>query len=71
MRWVGLEARMCENRIAYRLLVGTPEGKRPLGRLRYRWMDNINMDVVETGSGGVNWIGLAQERTSGELFEVQ
>jgi hypothetical protein len=47
-------------RIAYMLFVGKPEGKRPLGRSRCRWMDNIKMDVVKIGWGGVNWIGLTQ-----------
>jgi hypothetical protein len=43
-------------------LVGKPEGKRPLGRSRHRWIDNIKMDPVEIGQGCVNWIGLAQDR---------
>jgi hypothetical protein len=47
---------------ACRLLVGRPEGKRPLGRPRLRWMDNIKMDLGEVGWGGVDWIGLAQDR---------
>jgi hypothetical protein len=47
---------------AYRLLVGTPEGKRPLGRPRRRWVDNITMDILELGSGDVDWTGLAQDR---------
>jgi hypothetical protein len=46
----------------YRLLVRKPEGKRPLGRPRWRWVDNIKMDLAEIGLGGVNWIGLAQDR---------
>ena len=46
----------------YRVLVGKPEGMRPLGRLRLRWVDNIRMDVQEVGCGYVNWIGLAQNR---------
>jgi hypothetical protein len=45
-----------------RLLVGKPEGKRPLGRQRCRWVDNIKMDLLEIGWGGVDWIGLAQDR---------
>jgi hypothetical protein len=53
---------MGEKRNAYRLLVGKSEGKRPLGRPRNRWMDNINMDLLEAGWGGVDWIGLAQDR---------
>jgi hypothetical protein len=47
---------------AYRLLEGKPEGKKPLGRLRCRWMDNIKMDLGEIGWGGVDWIGLGQDR---------
>jgi hypothetical protein len=46
----------------YRLLVGKPEGKRPLGRPRRRWIDNIKMDLLEMVLGGVGWIGLAQDR---------
>jgi hypothetical protein len=46
----------------YRVLVGKPEGKRPLGRTRRRWEDNIMMDLQEVGCGGVDWIGLAQDR---------
>jgi hypothetical protein len=51
-----------EKRNAYRLLVGKPEGRRPLGRPRRRWLDNIRMDPVEVGRGDVDWIGLAQDR---------
>jgi hypothetical protein len=51
-----------EKRKAYRLLVGKSEGKKPLGRPRSTWLDNIKMDLVETGLGGVDWIGLAQDR---------
>jgi hypothetical protein len=47
---------------ACRLLVGKPEGKRPLGRPRRRWVDNIKMDLLEIGWGGLDWIGLAQDR---------
>jgi hypothetical protein len=57
MRWAGHVARMAEKRNAYRLLVGKPEGKRPLGRPRRRWVD-----LSEIGWGGVDWIGLAQDR---------
>jgi hypothetical protein len=53
---------MGEKRNAYRLLVGKPEGKGPLGRPRRRWMDNIKMDLLEIGWGGVDWIALAQDR---------
>jgi hypothetical protein len=62
MRLAGHVARMGENRSAYRLLVGKPEGRRPLGRPRRRWMDNIRMDLVEVGWGDVDRIGLAQDR---------
>jgi hypothetical protein len=53
---------MGEKRNVYRLLVGKPEGKRPLGRPRRRWIDNIKMDVLEIGLSVVGWIGLAQDR---------
>jgi hypothetical protein len=49
-------------RNAYRVLVGKPEGKRPLGRPRRRWVGNIKMNLREIGWGGVNWIALAQDR---------
>jgi hypothetical protein len=62
MRCVGHVARMGEKRTAYRLLVGKPEGKRPLGRARRRWVDNIRMDLGEVGWGDVDWIGLAKDR---------
>jgi hypothetical protein len=62
MRWVGHVARMGEKRKEYRLLVGKPEGKRPLGRPRHRWMDNIKMDLLEIGLNVVDSIGLAQDR---------
>jgi hypothetical protein len=52
---------MGAKRNAYRLLVGKPEGWRPLGRPRRRWMDNIRMDLVEVRWGDVDWIGLAQD----------
>jgi hypothetical protein len=61
-RWVGHVARMGEKRNAYRLLVGKSEGKRPLGRPRCRWVDNIRMDLGEVGWGDVDWSGLAQDR---------
>jgi hypothetical protein len=53
---------MGEKRNVYRLLVGMPEGKRPLGRLRRRWMDNIKMDLLEIGLSVVDWVGLAEDR---------
>jgi hypothetical protein len=62
MRWVRHVARMREKRNVYRLLVGKPEGKRPLGRPRRRWIDNINMNLLELGLNVLDWIGLAQDR---------
>jgi hypothetical protein len=62
MRWAGHVARMGEKRNAYRLLVGKPEGKRPLGRPSRRWVDNIRMDLGKVGWGDVDWIGLAKDR---------
>jgi hypothetical protein len=62
MRWAGHVARMGEKRNVYRLLVGKPEGKRPLGRPRRRWTENIKMDLLEIGLNVVDWIGLAQDR---------
>jgi hypothetical protein len=62
MRWVGHVARMGERRGVYRVLVGGPEGKRPLGRPRRKCEDNIKMDLREIGIDGVNWIRLAQDR---------
>jgi hypothetical protein len=62
MRWTRYVARMGEKRNAYRLLVGKPEGRRPLGRPRRRWLGNIRMDLVEVGWGDVDWVGLAQDR---------
>ena len=64
MRWAGHVARMGEERGVYRVLVGKPEGKRPLGRPRRRWVDNIRMDLQEVGCGYMDWIGLAQNRDS-------
>jgi hypothetical protein len=62
MRWAGHVARMGEKRNAFRLLVGKPDGKRPLGRPRRRCVDNIRMDLGEVGWGDVDWIGLTQDR---------
>jgi len=55
---------MGEERWAYRVLVWKPEGRRPLGRPRRRWVDNIRMDLQEVGCGYMDWIGLAQDRES-------
>jgi hypothetical protein len=62
MRLAGHAARMGDKRNAYRLLVGKPEGRRPLGRSRRRWVDNMTIDLVKVGRGSVDWIGLAQDR---------
>jgi hypothetical protein len=62
MRWAGHVARIGEGRSVYRVMVGRPEGKRPLGRPRRRWKDNIKIDLREIGIDGVNWIRLAQVR---------
>jgi len=62
MRWAGHVARMGEERGLYRVLLGKPEGKRPTGRPRRRWVDNIRMDLQEVECGYMNWIGLAQDR---------
>jgi hypothetical protein len=59
MRGPGLVTRMGEGRGVYRVLVGKPEGKKPLGRPRRRWEDNIRTDLQEMGCGGMDWIGLA------------
>jgi hypothetical protein len=61
-RWAGHVARMGEGRGFYRVLVGRPEGKRPLGRPRRRWEDNIKLDLRGIGINGANWIRLAQGR---------
>jgi hypothetical protein len=61
-RLAGHIARMGEKRKTYRLLVGKPEGRRPLGRPRCRWVDNIRMGLGDVGWGDVDWIGLAKDR---------
>jgi hypothetical protein len=61
-RWAGHVARMDEERGVYRVLVGKPEGRRPLGRPRRRCVDNIRMDLQEVGCGYMDWIGLTQDR---------
>jgi hypothetical protein len=68
MRWAGHGARMGEVRDAYRVLVGRPEGKRPLERPRLRWKDNIKLDLREIGIDGANWIRLAQNRVQWRAF---
>ena len=62
MRWAGHVARMGQERGVHSVLVGKPEGKRPLGRPRRRWEDNIKMDLQEAGRGCGDWIELAQDR---------
>jgi len=62
--WAGHVARIGERRGVYRVLVGKPEGKRPLGRPRLRWEDNIKMHLQEVGCAGMDWIVLAQDRNS-------
>jgi len=62
MKWAGHVARMGDGRGVYRVLVEKPERKRPLGRPRRRWEDNIKMDLQEIGCGGMDWIELAQDR---------
>ena len=64
MRWAGHVARMGEERGVYRGLVGKPEGRRPLGRPRRRWTDNIRMDLQEVECVYVDCVGLAQDRDS-------
>jgi hypothetical protein len=62
---------MEEKRNACRLLVGKPEGRRPQGRPRRRWLDNIRMDLVEVDWGDVDWIGVAQDRNSSCEFGIE
>ena len=68
IRWVRHVARMGEERGVYRVLVGKPERRRPLGRPRFRWVDNIRTDLQEVGRGYVDWIGLAQDRDRWRTF---
>jgi hypothetical protein len=62
MRWAGHVAPMRAKRNAYSILVGNQEGKRPLGRPRRRWVDNIKMDLIEIGWDGMDWIHLVLDR---------
>ena len=64
MRWAGHVARMGVKRGVYRVLVGEPEGRRPLVRPRRRWVDNIRTDLQEVGCWYIDWVGLAQDRDS-------
>ena len=68
MRWSGHVARMGEGRGVYRVLVGKHEGKRPLGRPKLRWEDNIKMVLQEVGCWGMDWIELAQDRHRWRAF---
>jgi len=67
MRWAGHVARMGDGRGVHRILVEKPEGKRPLGRPRRRWEDNIKMELREVGGGG-DWMELAQDRDRGRAL---
>jgi hypothetical protein len=69
MRWVGHVAQRVEKRNAYRLLVGSPEGKRPLGTPKHRWVENINMCVRQIGWGGMDWIDMVQDRDQWKTLE--
>jgi hypothetical protein len=64
MTWAGHVARIGEKRNVYRFLAGKPEGKRPLGRPRRRWINNIKIDLLQIGLSVVDWIGVAQDRYS-------
>ena len=67
MRWAGHVARMGGRRAVYRVLVGKPEGERPLGRPRRRWEDDSKMDLQEVGCGGMDWIELRIGTGGGHL----
>jgi hypothetical protein len=71
MMWAGHVARMGEGRGVYSVLVGSPEGKRPLGRPRRRWKDNNKLDLREVGIDGPNWIRLAEVGSSGGLLRTR
>ena len=62
MRWVGHVARMGDRRGVYRVLLGKPEGRRPPGRPKHRWENNIKTDLQEVGCGVMDWIDLSQDR---------
>jgi hypothetical protein len=68
MRWAGHAACMGERRGVYRVFDGRPEGKRPVGRPRCRWEDNIKLDLREVGIDGMNWIQLSQDRFQWKAF---
>ena len=71
MRWAGHVARIGIGGGVYRVLVGKPEGNRPLGKPRRRWEDNIKMDLQEVGCGGMDCIELAQDRDRWQALELQ
>jgi hypothetical protein len=68
MSWAGHVARIGEERKLYKVLVGNPQGRRPLGRSRCRWEDGITMDLREIGLEDENWIALDQDRSDGWLL---
>jgi hypothetical protein len=68
MRWAGYVARLWERRCVYRVLMGKTGGKRPLGRPRRRWEDNIKIELQEVGCGSVDWLELAQDRGRWRAF---
>jgi hypothetical protein len=68
VRWAGHVARMGKKCTVYRILVGKPEGNRPVVRPRYKWVDNIKIELSEIGWGGMEWIDVAEDRDSGGLF---
>jgi hypothetical protein len=70
LRWAGHVAQMGEKRNVYRLVVEMPEGKRPLGRPRQRWVDNIRMDLGEVGWSSVDWIGLKWRALVNSVMEL-
>ena len=70
MRWAGNVGCMGEKRGVYRVLVGKPEGRRPLGRPRRRWVDNISTDLQEVGRENMDWIGLAQDRDRWRMLVI-
>ena len=68
MRWAGHVARTGERRSVYRIVVGKPEGNRPLGRPRLKWEDNIKMDLENVTWGGIDWIDMAQDKDGWRLL---
>ena len=68
LRWAGHVARMEQSGHAYRVLVGKPEGKTPLGRPRHRWEDNIKIDLREVGCDHGEWIDLAEDRDQSRAY---